>query len=451
MAKRIVIIGGGAASVSAAAAARKTDRTAEITVICAEKRTTYSRCGLPYVLEGDIPDYEALVLYPQSFFDGMKITFQGGTNATSIDVNAKVVKTDNKGDGEVPYDSLIIATGADALKPPIPGLDLKGVFFARTIDDCKPLLHEKPGNAVVIGAKFVGLEFACALKHKGFDVTVIEMLPQILDGVLDVELAKEVQDKLENKGLKFMLGASVKEIVGGSAGQVVGVKVGEELLNAGLVIVGAGVRANTKLATDAGVKLGASKLIWVDDRAQTNIPDVYAVGDCVESKCAISASPIRCQLGTIAVRTGKVAGINAAGGSAMVQPVTAACVTKLFNIELASTGINEARAKTLGIEGVKAATLEAVTQPEYYPGHGKVKLKLVARPDGELIGAQAIGSGAGARINYLTLAVSKKLTVEEIAREEFSYCPAVSDVIEPITVVAEALARRINLTNKGRA
>ena len=440
MSRKIVIIGGGAASVAIAAAARKTDRTAEITVLCAEDTTTYSRCGLPYVVEGEVPSFESLVLYPQAYFDGMKIRFLTGTKAVGIDTEKKIVKTE---EGEsLEYDSLVIATGADALKPPIPGLDKKGVFFGRTIADSKPILSEKPAKAIVIGAKFVGLEFACALNSRRFDVTVVEMFPQILFGILDPEMAKQVQEKLEARGIKFVLGSPVSEILGEE--KATGVKVGEETLDAKIVVVGAGVRANTRLAEDAGIALGDSRLIKIDTDAQTNVPNIYAAGDCAESMCAVTGNAIRCQLGTTAVRVGKAAGINAAGGDATITPVFGACVTRLFDIELASTGITAAAAKNAGIE-TKSATLEAVTQPEYWPTHGKVKLKLVAKLSGELVGAQAIGRGAGCRINYLTLAISRKMTVEEIAKEEFSYCPAVSEVIEPITLVSEVLARRLSL------
>ncbi len=445
MPQKIAIIGCGAAGVSAASAARKTDRKAEITLFEAEKNPAYSRCGIPYVIEGKIPSFESLVNYPLSYYNMMKLNLNTETQVTDIDASTKNVKAVSKEGKEIAlaYDSLILATGASAFVIPVPGSKLPGVYGVRTLDDGKAILEASRNakSAVIIGARFVGLETAVALMERGLKVTVIELLPQILDGILDPELAREIQEKLEKTGIEFIIGTGISEIVGKE--RVEAARAGSHEVKTDMVIMAAGVRARTDLAKKIGAATGETKLIKVDERMETTIKGVYAAGDCVESVSAMTGKPTMSQLGTNAVRMGKVAGINAAGGSMAYPEILGACVTKLLDTEIASTGISQVYAEKNNIECV-SVTAEAEARPSYVPETLPVRIKLIAKKDGKLIGAQIMSQKeVGPRIDTISAAIMKNTTAQELVLFDHAYCPPVADVNEPISVVAELLARKI--------
>jgi NADH oxidase (H2O2-forming) len=444
--RKIVIIGCGAAGVSAASAARKTDRSAEITMLNDEKYSAYSRCGIPYVIEGEIPNFENLVIYPAQYYNMMKINLHTETTVTDVDSKAKTVKAMDKSGGEqtYEYDSLIITTGASAFVIPVPGSNLPGVYAVRTLDDGRKILEasKKAKSAVVIGARLVGLETAVALREHGLNVTVIELLPQILDGILDPELAKEVQEKLEGAGIHFILGAGISEIVGKE--RVEATRAGPHEVKADIVVMATGVRARTDLAEKMGLAIGETKLIKVDERMETSVKGVYAAGDCVECVSAITGKPTVSQLGTNAVRQGKVAGVNAAGGNMTYPKILGSCITRILGTEIASTGLTETYAKKQGVECV-SATAEADARPPYYPERVPVKVKLVAdSANGRLIGAQIISvKEAGPRIDTISAFMMKGATAEDLILYDHAYCPPVADVVEPLSIVAELLARKL--------
>ncbi|MEM2393761.1 MAG: FAD-dependent oxidoreductase, partial [Candidatus Bathyarchaeia archaeon] len=286
MPRRIVIIGAHAAGVDAASAARKTDRTAEITLITDEKHAGYSRCGLPFVIGGQIPSFNDLIVFPPSYFQMMKLNLKTETRATKIDTGKKVVQTVDKTGKteEIPYDSLIIAAGASAFTPPIKGREKSGIIPLRTIEDGQKIdqaIREGAKTAVVMGAGLIGLETAVALQERGLKVTVVEMLPQVLPAMLDADIAKMVQEMLQQKGINILTGKPVEEFLG--TDKVTGIVAGGEQINADLFISAFGVRANTQIAADAGIAMGETRAIKTNARMETNIKDVYAVGDCAES------------------------------------------------------------------------------------------------------------------------------------------------------------------------
>ena len=445
MPQKIVIVGCGAAGVSAASAARKTDRRAEITLLEAERNPAYSRCGIPYVIEGKIPSFESLVIYPPSYYNMMKLDLHTETQVTDIDASAKTVKAVSKDGKELVfnYDSLILATGASAFVIPVQGSNLPGVYGVRTLDDGKTILEASKvaKSAVVIGARFVGLETAVALMERGLKVTVIELLPQILDGILDPELAQEIQEKLEKTGIKFIIGTGISEIVGKE--RVEAARAGPHEVKTDMVIMATGVRARTDLAKKIGAAMGETKLIKVDERMETSVKGVYAAGDCVESTSAITGKPTMSQLGTNAVRQGKVAGINAAGGSIAYPKILGACVTRILDTEIASTGLSEVYAKKNNIECV-SVTAEAEARPPYLPERLPVRIKLIAKTDGKLIGAQIMSQKeVGPRIDTISTAIMRNTTAQELILFDHAYCPPVADVSEPLSVVAELLARKL--------
>jgi len=447
MSRRIVIIGAHAAGVDAASAARKTDRTAEITLITKQRRAGYSPCGLPFVLGGHIPSFDNLVVFPLSYFQMMKLNLLLETTATNIDVKSKTVEIQAKNGKQetLQYDSLILATGASPFIPPIKGREKPGIYVLRTIEDGERIdqaVRNGAKSAIVMGAGLIGIETAVALRERGLEVTVVELLPQILPAMLDADMAGEVQRMLEEKGIRIMVGKGVEEFLG--AEKVTGIVAGGEQLNADLIIAAFGVRANTELARKAGITLGETRGIKTNMRMETNVKDVYAAGDCVECVNLITRRPTICQLGTTAVRQAKVAGTNAAGGYAVFPGVLGSAVTKLFDTEIGVTGLTEFFAKKAGLETV-TGTITSKTRPEYYPGGKGIRIKLVVEKESErIVGAEIIGGEeVTQRVNALSIAIQKHMTVRELAKADTAYAPPLNETWEPMVLAAQVALRRL--------
>jgi NADH oxidase (H2O2-forming) len=446
MARRIIIVGAHAAGCDAAAAARLTDREAEIIMFTNERYAGYSRCGLPFVLGGHIKSFQDLIVFPSSYFKMNKIDLRLEANVTNVDVKSKTVEVQYK-DGRVEnlqYDSLIIATGARPAVPPIKGREKRGVYVLRTIDDGERIEQaiKESRSAVVIGAGLIGLELGVAFVERGLKTTIVELLPQILPSMLDKDVADFVQRELEKRGLRIITGRSVEEILGDD--KVTGVAVSGEQIQADIVVIATGVKGNVELAQKAGLELGETKLIKVNMRMETSVKDVYACGDCVESIHIITKRPVVCQLGTTAVRQARVAGTNAAGGYAIFSGVLGAAVTRLFDLEIGAVGLMEASAQRVGIETV-SMTLSGKTRAGYYPGALPIRIKLVVERETEkIIGAQIVGGeGVAQRINALSFAILKEMTVRELARAETCYAPPVSETWDPTILTAQALLKKL--------
>jgi len=446
MVRRIVIIGAHAAGVDAASAARKTDRAAEITLMTAQKKAGYSPCGIPFVLGGDIPGFDDLVVFPPAYFRMMKLNLRLETTATNIDKEAKTVEIRDKTGRreELPYDSLIIATGAHPFVPPIKGREKRGVYTLRTLEDGERIDQaiKKAKSGVVIGAGLIGLEVAAAFVERGLKTTVVELLPHVLPSMLDRDMAGIVHGTLEKRGVRVIVGRGVDEILGSE--NVTGVSVAGEDIPAGLVVAATGVRANTELAQKAGIALGETGAIKVNMRMETSVKEIYAAGDCVESMSLITHRPMLSQLGTTAVRQGRVAGINAAGGYATFPGVLGSAVTKIFDTEVGATGLTESMANQAGIETV-VGSVTSKTRPKYYPGGKAIKVKLVVERETErVIGGQIIGGEEVAqRVNALSFAIQKQMTVRELAKAETCYAPPLSETWEPIVLAAGVAVRRL--------
>jgi NADH oxidase (H2O2-forming) len=446
MARRIIIVGAHAAGCDAAAAARLTDREAEIIMFTNERYAGYSRCGLPFVLGGHIKSFQDLIVFPSSYFKMNKIDLRLEANVTNVDVKSKTVEVQYK-DGRVEnlqYDSLIIATGARPAVPPIKGREKRGVYVLRTIDDGERIEQaiKESRSAVVIGAGLIGLELGVAFVERGLKTTIVELLPQILPSMLDKDVADFVQRELEKRGLRIITGRSVEEILGDD--KVTGAAVSGEQIQADIVVIATGVKGNVELAQKAGLELGETKLIKVNMRMETSVKDVYACGDCVESIHIITKRPVVCQLGTTAVRQARVAGTNAAGGYAIFSGVLGAAVTRLFDLEIGAVGLMEASAQRVGIETV-SMTLSGKTRAGYYPGALPIRIKLVVERETEkIIGAQIVGGeGVAQRINALSFAILKEMTVRELARAETCYAPPVSETWDPTILTAQALLKKL--------
>jgi NADH oxidase (H2O2-forming) len=447
MPRRIVIIGAHAAGVDAASAARKTDRTADITLITEEKHCGYSRCGLPFVIGGQIPSFPSLIVFSPPYFQMMKLNLKTETKATNIDTTNKTVETtDKNGKTEaIPYDSLIISTGASSFMPPIKGKEKQGIHSLRTLGDGEKIdtaIKKGAKTAVVMGAGLIGLETAIALKERGLKVTVIEMLPQILPQMLDADLAKGAQEMLEEKGINIQIGKPVEEILGTES--ATGVLAGGQQFDGDLIVSAFGVRANTQLAVNAGIALGDTKAIKTNARMETSIKDIYAVGDCAESTHIVTQKPALMQFGTVAVRHGKVAGINAAGGYALFTGVLGSSVSRLYHTDVGSTGLTEGAAQRARIETV-TGTITSKTKADYYPGALPIKVKLVVEKESQrIIGAQIIGGEeVTQRINAISFAIQKQMTARELAKADTAYAPPVCETWEPLILAAEMVLMKL--------
>jgi NADH oxidase (H2O2-forming) len=447
MPRRIIIIGANAAGVEAASAARKKDRAAEITLITQEKTAGYSRCGLPFVIGGQIPSFKDLIVYPAAYFQMLKLNLKTQTKATSINTKDKAVTVvDKSGVPEaLPYDSLVIATGSDAFMPPIKGREKQGVLSLRNLEDGEKILEEVQSgakSAVIMGAGLIGLETGVALIERGLKVTIVEMLPQILPAMLDADMAKIVQEHLQEKGMCILTGKRVEEFLGDD--EVTGIIAGGEKIEADLFLSAFGVRANTKLAVDAGIPLGESRAIKTNSKMETDVKDIYAVGDCAEAPNMITHKAVCAQLGTIAVRHGKVAGANAAGAYSQFPGVLASAVTRLFETEAGVTGLTEAAAKRVGFEVVSGA-IRSKTKADYYPGALPVKVKLVVEKESQrIIGAQIVGEEeVTQRINALSFAIQMGMTVHELAKADTAYAPPLNETWDPMVLAAEMILMKL--------
>jgi len=447
MTRRIIVIGANAAGVDAASAARKKDRTAEITLITLEKNAGYSRCGLPFVIGGHIAAFKDLIVYPPAYFQMLKLNLRTQTRASAINTKEKTVTVQTlEGSTEtLSYDALIIATGADSFMPPIKGKEKQGILSLRGIEDGERIDEAvKAGakSAVIMGAGLIGLEVGVGLMERGLSVTIVEMLPQILPQLLDADMAKLVQEHLESKGMRILTSKGVEEFVGN--GKVTAVIAGGEKIEADLFVSAFGVRANTKLAVDAGIPLGESRAIKTNSRMETEVKDVYAVGDCAEAPNIITHKPMCAQLGTIAVRQGKVAGTNAGGDYSQFSGVLASAVTRLFEIEAGNTGLTETAAARNRIEVVTGA-ISSKTKADYFPGAKPIKVKLVVEKESQrIIGGQVVGGEeVTQRINCLSFAIQKGMTVRELSKVDTAYAPPLCETWEPMFLAAEMVLMKL--------
>jgi len=445
MPRRIIIIGANAAGSSAASAARKTDREAEITLIESDKYPAYSRCGLPYVLSGQIENFEGLIVFPPQWYKMMNLDLRLETTAAVIEPKEQTVQIEKDGRKELlHYDTLVLATGGRSFIPPIKGYDKKGIYALRTIDDGKQLKEgmKDARSAVVIGAGLIGLETAHAFVENNISTTVVEMLPQVCPAMLDWDMANLVTEKLREHGVNVVIGAIVKEITGED--RVKGVMVGEKEIEADMVLMATGVRTRTELVRQLGAEIGITGGIRVSADMSTAVPNVYACGDCVESHNLIDWQPTRSQLGTTAVRQGKVAGTNAAGGYSVFPGVLGSSVTKIFDFEIGSTGYTELQARRLGYKTV-SGSITSRTKAEYFPGGEDIRVKLIVERDlSRVIGGQIIaGEEVTQRVNMLAAAIQNQMTVSALSKTDCCYAPPVNVTLEPVALAAEIAITRL--------
>lgn len=456
--KRILIVGGVAGGASAAARARRLNEEAEIVVFERGEFVSFANCGLPYHIGGDIPGRDALLLQtPQSFKRRFNVDVRVFHDVIEIDKAGKTLLVRNLQSGEVlrePYDALLLSPGAAPIRPPFPGIDSPGVHTLRNIPDMDRILaaleQDKPRHVTVVGGGFIGLEMMEALHQRKLEVTLLELSEQVMAPV-DREMANMLHARIREEGvdLRLRTGLSAIEsldVLADTAAVTAERRGGLRLtlsdgthLDTGLLILAIGVKPETLLAAQAGLELGPRGGIKVDAGMRTSDPFIYAVGDAVEETDFVTGESVLIPLAGPANRQGRIAADNMLGRRETYKKTQGTAICKLFDLAVASTGLNEKRLVQLGLPFEKAY-VHPGSHAGYYPGAHPVSLKLLFAPDGKIYGAQAIGKdGVDKRIDVLAVAQRAGLTVFDLQDLELTYAPpfgSAKDVINMAGFVA---------------
>ncbi|HEX9052271.1 MAG TPA: FAD-dependent oxidoreductase [Anaeromyxobacter sp.] len=448
-APRIVVIGGVAAGMSAASQAKRRLPGASVIVLERGPYVSYGSCGMPYNILDPARQMDDLVVIPAERFRKERgVDVRTRHEALGIDTGRRTIQARELESGrryELPYDALVIATGARAVRPAIRGADLPGVFVLRELTDgaaMKAYLAEAaPRRAVIVGAGYIGMEMAEALRGRGLEVTVIEKTRQILPGFAP-PIVEQVGAELARNGVRTETGVALLEIARAEAG--LAVRTDRGTFPADLVLISVGVRPNVALAEAAGIAIGDTGAIAVDDALRTSAPGVFAAGDCAEARHLVSGRPAWIPLGTTANKQGKIAGANATGAQERFGGVVGSAVFKVFALEVGRTGLSAADATRLGLDAVGAGSKHR-SRGHGYPGSKDVTTVLVVeRGSGRLLGGQMVGGeGVAGRIDVLATALSSRLTVAQIEQLDLAYAPPLAPVYDPILIAAGVAAKAV--------
>ena len=455
--EKIVIVGGVAAGPKTAARARRRSPNADITIVERGRRISYAGCGMPFYLSGQVRDFDHLfatsygVLRNEEFFHREKgIKVLTGTEAVAIDRVKKeltVTELDTGNSYAIPYDKLVLATGSEPIVPPVEGLELKGVHRLNHPDDAlairKLLETGEIGEAVVIGAGLIGLESLDALLEKRIFVSVVEFKDQILPGLLDPDMAAVVTMRVEEQGAEFYLGEKVLRLTGDENGKVTGVVTDRRELTTDMVVVAVGVRPNVALAQGAGLEIGTTGAIAINEYCQTNDPDIYALGDCAENLHLVSGRKVFVPLASTANRQGRVVGDNVTGLQTKFRGILGTAVMHVKGINVARTGLGEQAARDLGYNTITSVNATH-DMTHYHPSSKKVILKLVVDQDtGRVLGAQGVGAGdVSKRIDVLATAITYGATVEQLHDLDLGYAPPFSTPIDAMAHTANIIRNK---------
>lgn len=441
MVRKIVVIGSGAAGMTAASTARRVDPQAEITVLTEDEHIAYSPCVIPWVLEG-LTDWDSIIMHDPEYYRqerGIEVL-----NLTKVSAVDSVAKTVTAGGKALPYDSLVLATGGTVFVPPIPGKDLGNVFVVRTINDGKAIeaALSSVEQVAVIGAGVIGLEIALSLQKSGKQVTVVEMMDQVIPRIFDKDMADPVQNYLQSQGVRFLMGCPIRSVQG--EGKAQAVQAGEETIPCQMVIFATGVRANLEIPRMMELDIGSLGAVQTSPTMQPYrrgrlVPDVYLAGDVVQCQSAVAPGPTMSQLGSSAVRQGIVAGSNAAGSHATHGAVASPWVSVIGDLQVAGTGLSESLASWYGLKAV-CGKAKGHSRARYYPGGSPYTVKILVDPSSRLIiGAQMMaGEDLTGRINWLTAAITERVCIDDlICRFENAYCPPTSMVRDVALAAAD--------------
>ena len=455
-ARKIVVVGGMTAGRKAAAKVVRLDPAADVTLVEEGPFFSYPDHRLPRCPTEFVEDqHELLFTAPGALHDPVSLQNVGNvrvknrTEALKIDRHANRVRVHDRIGGGLawlPYDKLVLATGATASVPSIPGVQLAGVFALHSADGRRQLARMLSGSrareGVIVGASTEGVQIAEAMAERGCRITVVEAAPQIL-GSLDWEMAKLVEDHLESRGVRALTGAQIREIRGDGA--VASVVTDDRSISAEVVVIDMGARPNAGLAETAGLGIGANGAVEVDERMRTSDPDIYAAGACTQCTEILTGQPCHVASETTALKQARVAAVNLCGGTESFPGLLGTEACKVFEFRVARTGLTEKRARALGYD-VTVVLAPGPDRAHYMPGARSLMLKLVVdRASRRLLGAQAVGPGRGdKRIDVAAMAIAAGMTVDQVAAADLCYAPPFSPVMDNIITAANVVRNKLD-------
>ena len=438
---KVVIVGGVAGGATAAARIRRLDENAEIVVFERSGYISYATCGLPYYIGGVIEDPEELTLQtPESFFRRFRISMKVHHEVTAINPDRKTVSVKNLQTGEEfedSYDKLLLSPGAKPTQPRLPGVESDKLFTLRTVEDTlrikEHIEKNKPKSAVLAGGGFIGLELAENLRELGVDVTIVQRPKQLMNP-FDPDMAAFIHAQMRRHGVKLALGHTVEGFVENDGGVDVLLK-DEKPLHADMVVLAIGVSPDTALAKEAGLELGIKGSIIVNDRMETSVPDIYAVGDAVQVKHFVTGQDALISLAGPANKQGRIAADNICGGDSRYSGSQGSSVIKLFDMTAAVTGVNETNAAKAGIDA-DSVILSPMSHAGYYPGGKVMTMKVVFEKETfRLLGAQIVGyEGVDKRIDVLAAAIRAGMKASALKDLELAYAPPYSSAKDPVNM-----------------
>lgn len=438
---RLVIVGGSDAGISAGLRAKEVDPSSDVTLVVADSYPNFSICGLPFYLSGETPDWRSLAHRTRQDLEAAGLGLMLDHRVLEIDPHRKRVSgKGSKGEFDLAYDSLVIGTGAVPIKPPIRGIDLPGVHLLHTMEDSFKL-HDRLEHirrAAVVGAGYIGLEMVDALRHRGIEVELLEQAPAVLPTV-DVELGERIGLEIQRHGARVSTGVAVQEID----------RVGDDLVvrdaagaavTVDMVLVVVGVRPDTALGVATGIETGARGALRVDREMRTNLPDVFAAGDCVETWHRLIEAPSYLPLGTTSHKQGRVAGENAVGGSRRFEGSLGTQVVKVFDLAIARTGFRDGEAGAAGFRPITVAS-SPNDHKAYYPGASPLDIRVTGDvASGRLLGAQMVGdyrAEVAKRIDVYATALYHRMTVDGLSDLDLSYTPPLGSPWDAVQMAAQ--------------
>ena len=438
---KVVIVGGVAGGATAAARIRRLDEHAEIVVFERSGYISYANCGLPYYIGGIIEDPEELTLQtPESFYRRFRIHMKVHHEVTAIHPDRKTVSVKNLETGKVfkeSYDKLLLSPGAKPVWPNLPGMESKKLFTLRTVEDTFRIKEfvdaNKPKSAVMVGGGFIGLEVAENLRELGIQVTIVQRPKQLMNP-FDADMASFIHNEVRKHGVKLALGYSVEGFAENGTGIDVLLKENAPL-HTDMVVLAIGVIPESALAREAGLALGIKNSILVNDRMETSIPDIYAVGDAVQVKHYVTGEDTLIALAGPANKQGRIAADNICGGDSRYLGSQGSSVIKVFDLTAAATGLNETNVRKSGLEA-DTVILSPMSHAGYYPGGKVMTMKVVFEKETyRLLGAQIVGyDGVDKRIDVLATAIHTGLKATELKDLDLAYAPAYSSAKDPVNM-----------------
>lgn len=446
----VLVIGGVAAGTKTAAKLKRENRDFNVTLITKGENISYAGCGLPYYVGGVIEDKSDLIVNtPKSFSQLTQVEVKTSVEALEIDRDKKIVKAfdiQNKEEIIFNYDKLVIATGADPIKPPIEGIDLEGVYYMRTPDDAIAVREVVETNnvkrAVVVGGGFIGLEVAENLHEMGVKTTLVEAMDHIMPG-FDDEVSSYVENELIENGIMVLTGERLTSIEGDE--KVSKVRTDKRAMKADMIVMSVGIRANSNIAETCGLELEANKTIKVNEYMQTNDENIYAVGDCVTVKNILSGKPAWSPMGSSANKEGRCLAKTLAGKKTEFNGVLGTGIVKLLNLNAARTGLTEKEALNLGYN-VESVLVPIDDKAHYYPDSKMIIIKLISDKDNKkVLGAQVFGEGnVDKHIDVISTAITFNATINDLQNLDLAYAPPFSTAIHPVGHAANILLNKID-------